>query len=78
MSIITAIFTFTRAYAYNILGEKITFDLRNDFYRSLISKDIEFFDTNRSGELISRLSSDISVINKGANDSISMLLKNAV
>lgn len=44
----------------------------------MIVKDIEFFDSNRSGELISRLSSDISVINKGTNDSISTLLKNTI
>ncbi|CAD8176902.1 unnamed protein product [Paramecium octaurelia] len=78
LTIVSAIFTFVRAYAYNILGEKITFDLRNELFQKLITKDIEFFDSNRSGELISRLSSDISVINKGANDSISMILKNAV
>ncbi|CAD8099465.1 unnamed protein product [Paramecium sonneborni] len=78
LTIVSALFTFLRAYAYNILGEKITFDLRNELFQKMITKDIEFFDSNRSGELISRLSSDISVINKGANDSISMILKNAV
>ncbi|CAD8104708.1 unnamed protein product [Paramecium primaurelia] len=78
LTIVTAFFTFLRTYAFNILGEKITFHLRNELFQSLIQKDIEFFDSNRSGELISRLSSDISVINKGTNDSISTLLKNAI
>lgn len=44
LSIITAISTYARAYSYNILGEKITFDLRNNLFKSLVSKDIEFFD----------------------------------
>ncbi|CAD8210699.1 unnamed protein product [Paramecium octaurelia] len=78
LTVVTAFFTFLRTYAFSILGEKITFHLRNELFQSLMLKDIEFFDSNRSGELISRLSSDISVINKGTNDSISTLLKNAI
>ncbi|CAD8129534.1 unnamed protein product [Paramecium sonneborni] len=63
---------------HRVNNQKITFHLRNELFQSLILKDIEFFDSNRSGELISRLSSDISVINKGTNNSISTVLKNAI
>lgn len=59
MSLITAAFTFTREYCYHLLSDKIVFDLRNDLFQKLIHKDIEFFDSNRSGELLSRLSSDV-------------------
>lgn len=41
------------------VGEKIAMSLRQDLFRSIIMQDITFFDKNRSGEIISRLTSDI-------------------
>lgn len=76
--VVASVFAFTRASAYNVLGEKVTLDLRNELFSKLVSKDIEFFDHNRSGELISRLTSDISVIQSGASDTISILLRNLI
>lgn len=32
LTLVSAVFTFVRAYSYNILGEKITFDLRNELF----------------------------------------------
>lgn len=32
MTIITCVFTFFRAYAYNLLGERITLTLRNELF----------------------------------------------
>jgi len=48
-----------RAAIFNILSEKIARELRRDFYNSIITKDIEFFDEHRTGEMVSRLNSDI-------------------
>lgn len=62
LMVLSGFFGFTRAVSYNLLGEKVTLQLRQDLFSRLVEKDIEFFDRNRSGELISRLTSDISVI----------------
>ena len=51
-----------RAAIYNILSERIARNLRKDFYESLLSKDIAFFDSKRTGALVSNLNSDIQVI----------------
>ena len=51
-----------RAATFNILSERIACNLRKDFYESIINKDIAFFDEKRTGELVSRLNSDIQVI----------------
>lgn len=51
-----------RAAIFNILSERIARNLRRDFYDSIINKDIAFFDERRTGDLISRLNSDIQVI----------------
>lgn len=51
-----------RAAIYNILSERIARNLRKDFYSNLMEKDIAFFDSKRTGDLVSRLNSDIMVI----------------
>jgi len=51
-----------RAVIWVLLSERISRDLRKDFYDVLVQKDIAFFDENRTGDLISRLNSDIQVI----------------
>ena len=51
-----------RAAIFNILSERIARNLRRDFYASIINKDIAFFDERRTGDLVSRLNSDIQVI----------------
>lgn len=48
-----------RAAIFNILSERIARNLRKDFYESIVNKDIAFFDERRTGDLVSRLNSDI-------------------
>lgn len=44
------------------MSERIARNLRRDFYNSIISKDVAFYDERRTGDLISRLNSDIQVV----------------
>ena len=64
-----------RAAIYNILSERIARNLRKDFYHSLVSKDIEFFDSSRTGDLISRLNSDITCIQDTLGTNFSMFIR---
>jgi len=48
-----------RAAIFNILSERIARNLRRDYFASVMSKDMAFFDERRTGELISRLNSDV-------------------
>ncbi|XP_076620703.1 mitochondrial potassium channel ATP-binding subunit isoform X2 [Colletes latitarsis] len=54
-----ALFTFIYIYTLSHVGERIAMNLRQDLFKSIIMQDIAFFDKNRSGEIISRLTSDI-------------------
>jgi ABC-type bacteriocin/lantibiotic exporter with double-glycine peptidase domain len=45
------VFTFIRAMLYNLISEKIARNLRGDLYASLINKDVEFFDSKKTGDL---------------------------
>ena len=47
-----------RFYFVTTLGERVVADLRTDVFRHLCSLDAEFFDSARTGELLSRLTAD--------------------
>uniref|UniRef100_A0A0K0FMQ6 ATP-binding cassette sub-family B member 10, mitochondrial n=1 Tax=Strongyloides venezuelensis TaxID=75913 RepID=A0A0K0FMQ6_STRVS len=56
--IIGAIAIATRAYCMHTAGQLIINDLRTNVFRSVLRQDIKFFDNNKVGEIVSRLSSD--------------------
>lgn len=51
----SSIFTFIRAMYYNVMSERIAKALRLDLYSSLINKDVEFFDSRKTGDLCKTL-----------------------
>jgi ABC-type bacteriocin/lantibiotic exporter with double-glycine peptidase domain len=51
-----------RAVAFNLMAERIARALRKDFFESIVAKDVAFYDVRKSGDLISRMGSDIEVI----------------
>ncbi|XP_076238372.1 mitochondrial potassium channel ATP-binding subunit [Calliopsis andreniformis] len=59
MYIAQAFFTFVYIYTLSQVGERVAMNLRQDLFKSIIMQDITFFDKNRSGEIVSRLTSDI-------------------
>ncbi|WP_193346823.1 ABC transporter ATP-binding protein [Corallococcus soli] len=67
-----------RAYLFNVSGERVVMRLRRDFFSSLMSQEVAFFDNHRTGELTSRLSSDTTVLQNTVSTNISMVLRNAV
>ena len=44
-----AIFSSIRGYMFNILGEKIMVSLRKELFDKLLSKDISYYDHNKTG-----------------------------
>lgn len=67
-----------RGYSFNVIGEKVMILLRLDLFKNLIEKDINYYDINKSGELVSRLTSDIGVVQNAASDNLSMFLRNVI
>lgn len=72
------VFTGLRSYTFNILAEKISRNLRRDFFHSIISKDIGFFDERRTGDLLSRITSDTQVIQDTLATNASMFVRSFV
>src|ERR1700674_5292380 len=65
-----------RFYLVMTIGERIVADLRRDVFAHLISLSPAFFDSSRSGELISRLTADTTQIKSAAGASVSIALRN--
>lgn len=53
---------FLRGCIFAVVGERMVSRLRNQLYASILTQDISFFDEHKSGELISRLGSDITLL----------------
>ena len=67
-----------RYYLVMTIGERIVADLRRDVFAHLTSLSPSFFDTARSGELVSRLTADTTQIKSAAGASVSVALRNIV
>ena len=73
-----ALGTAVRFYFVSWLGERITADLRDAVYRSVLRQDPMFFETLKTGEVLSRLTADTTLIQTLVGTSVSMGLRNAL
>ncbi|KAJ5836045.1 ABC transporter integral membrane type 1 [Penicillium robsamsonii] len=67
-----------RIIILRIVGERIVARLRSKLFRQTFVQDAEFFDANRVGDLISRLSSDTIIVGKSITQNLSDGLRAAV
>lgn len=63
-AIAIAVFSFISSYFLSLLGQRAVFSIRSDLYSHLIEQDIEYFDRNRTGDLMSRLTNDVNALQK--------------
>ena len=66
-----AIANFGAIILLRIVGERVVARLRSQLYRRTYVQDAEFFDANRVGDLISRLSSDVAIVGKSITQNLS-------
>ena len=60
------------------LGERVVADLRRDLYRHVLGLDQAFFLTVRTGEVLARLTTDLTIVENMVGSSISVALRNAL
>ena len=72
------LFSALRFYTVSWLGERVTADLRNAVYAHVVQQSPEFFETTASGEVLSRLTTDTTLVQTVVGSSLSMGLRNAV
>ena len=72
------VFSAARFYAVSWLGERVTADIRNAVYGHVIAQSPEFFETTPTGEVLSRLTADTTLVQTVVGSSLSMGLRNLV
>lgn len=72
------VFSSARFYMVSWLGERVTADLRNAVYAHVLRQTPEFFETTQTGEVLSRLTVDTTLVQTVVGSSLSMGLRNAV
>jgi ATP-binding cassette subfamily B protein len=70
--------TFVRFYMVSWLGERVSADLRVAVFDNLVTLHPGFFETNRSGEIMSRLTTDTTLLQTIIGSSFSMALRSSL
>ncbi len=78
VAVALGVFTAARFYMVTWIGERVTTDLRQAVYSHVLQQSPQFFETLKTGEVLSRLTTDTTVIQNAVGSSISMGLRNAV
>ena len=68
--------TYTRFYNVSWLGERVTADLRRRVFDHLLTLPPSYFEAGRTGAVISRLTSDTTLIENAVGSSLSIALRN--
>ncbi len=76
--LLQAAFNFVRVYFLSAMGEGIVADLRRDTYAHLMTLPVKFFDTRKTGEITSRLTSDVAVVQSSVSTSLAAALAQGI
>ncbi len=69
---------FMRSYLFGLIGQRVYTDLRRAIFSSIISREIEFFDRNRSGDLAARINSDAALVQDAVSTKLSVIIRYSV
>ncbi len=72
------VFAAVRFYLVTWLGERVVADLRESVYRRVIRMDPAFFEVTRIGEVLSRLTADITLVQSIAGVNLSITLRSTI
>jgi subfamily B ATP-binding cassette protein MsbA len=73
--VLRAGFGFAQTYLIAWVGERVVANLRRRLYEHLLSLSLGFFSSQRVGEIVSRLSSDVQVIQSAVTSNLVILLQ---
>ena len=73
-----AVGSFVRFYLVSWLGERVSADIRKKVFNHLISLHPGYFEENKSGDIMSRLTTDTTLLQSIIGSSVSMALRNTL
>ncbi len=78
LAALTAVFASLRFYLVSWLGERVVADLRSAVFRHVLKLSPSFFEVTRSGEILSRLTTDTTLIQTVVGSSLSIALRSSL
>ncbi|MEX8499742.1 ABC transporter transmembrane domain-containing protein [Leptothrix ochracea] len=78
LGVALGVFSAARFYMVTWLGERVTADLRSAVYAHVVRQSPGFFETTATGEVLSRLTTDTTLVQTVVGSSLSLGLRNAV
>ena len=78
LAALMALGTYARHYLVSWLGERVVADLRKAVFDHIVTLHPSYFETNRSGEIMSRLTTDTTLLQHIIGTSFSMALRSAL
>ncbi|NNM00972.1 MAG: ATP-binding cassette domain-containing protein [Gammaproteobacteria bacterium] len=78
LAALMAIGTFFRFYLMSWIGERVSADIRRKVFNHVVSLHPSFFETNRSGEIMSRLTTDTTLLQSIIGSAFSMALRSVI
>ncbi|WP_394175821.1 ABC transporter ATP-binding protein/permease [Thalassotalea litorea] len=78
VTVLLAIGTFTRFYLVSWLGERVSADIRRAVFSHVITLHPSYFETNGSGDIMSRITTDTTLLQSIIGSSFSMALRSAL
>ncbi|MEQ1704454.1 MAG: ABC transporter transmembrane domain-containing protein [Rickettsiales bacterium] len=78
VTLLLAAASYARFFLVSWIGERVVADIRNAVYRHLVSMHIGYFETTRTGELLSRLTTDTTLLQTVIGGSVSVAARNTI
>jgi len=78
LAVALGLFSAGRFYMVSWIGERVTADLRTAVYSHVLRQSPEFFETTQTGEVLSRLTTDTTLVQTVVGSQFSLGLRNAV
>jgi len=76
--VLNAVTAYVRVYQLAYVGEGVVADLRRDLFSHLLSLSVRFFEERKTGEITSRLTSDIATIQAAVSNVLVQLVSQSV
>lgn len=73
-AVLLGLFNYIASYTMASVGQRVIYDLRNRLYRHIQRMDMGFFDRNRTGDLMSRVTNDVNMLQQLVSSSMLSLV----
>lgn len=76
--LISAIFGYVQTWIMSGMSQKITYNLRKDIFSKISKLPLKYFDSNKKGDVVSRVTSDVEIVSQNLNQGLSQIITSTI